>query len=641
MAVALYGAAAASWSLGLGRVTSTATLGQPLAVTLPVRLDAGEALAPECVSAEVHFGDNRQPTPAVQVGVVAEGIRITTITLIDEPVVTAQVTVGCTSRLSRQFTLFADPPAVNLTQASQQDAMPAPRSSRQTQAPAVASRTARTVRPRPTASPRVATEARATVRAPASSKARVPKRTERAVAATPRLQLDPIDTDLLADQRPRLDDKQAPPAEGASPQRTAAATTWRALNATPEEMARDREELRKLEEQFAAVRRDNAAMRNSLVALEARLLRAEEERYANPLVFGLTALCALLLLLLGSTWWRQRRQMQAAWWNEQARAVAETMSPPSSARSEVVTGAQREAEPEVTDPTPFTTIAAAGFPPPPAPQPAQAPVEPEPPAAAPPVEAPRREVSVEELIDLEQQAEFFVVLGQDDAAIDLLMSHVRNTAGTSPLPYLKLLEIYQHRGDRAEYDRIRDRFNNRFNAYAPSWGEGLMRGRTLEDYPEVTRRLESLWAIPAHALDVLQASLLRQDESAGTFDLPAYRELLFLYSIARDLSDTGRATGDVVDLLLPLGDEEPGQAEAFTLNTMGPLVAEPSQAHGSNNADHGPVQADEALPLLDLDLDVDMASAGEPKPEPRVRHSGLIEFERLDVTQPLPRRGRA
>ena len=32
-----------------------------------------------------------------------------------------------------------------------------------------------------------------------------------------------------------------------------------------------------------------------------------------------------------------------------------------------------------------------------------------------------RDVSVEELIDLEQQAEFFVVLGQDEAAIDLLM----------------------------------------------------------------------------------------------------------------------------------------------------------------------------------------------------------------------------
>jgi pilus assembly protein FimV len=30
-----------------------------------------------------------------------------------------------------------------------------------------------------------------------------------------------------------------------------------------------------------------------------------------------------------------------------------------------------------------------------------------------------RDVSIEELIDLEQQAEFFVVLGQDEAAVDL------------------------------------------------------------------------------------------------------------------------------------------------------------------------------------------------------------------------------
>ena len=40
----------------------------------------------------------------------------------------------------------------------------------------------------------------------------------------------------------------------------------------------------------------------------------------------------------------------------------------------------------------------------------------------PAVEEPARELSVEELIDLEQQAEFFIVLGQDDAAIELLMA---------------------------------------------------------------------------------------------------------------------------------------------------------------------------------------------------------------------------
>ena len=38
---------------------------------------------------------------------------------------------------------------------------------------------------------------------------------------------------------------------------------------------------------------------------------------------------------------------------------------------------------------------------------------------------------VDELIDLEQQAEFFLVLGEEESAIDLLMSHLRSSGGTS------------------------------------------------------------------------------------------------------------------------------------------------------------------------------------------------------------------
>ena len=630
--VALLGAASASWSIGLGRATSAAVLGQPLSITLPVRLDAGEALAPECVSAEVLFGDNHQPAPAVQVAVGAGGIRITTSTVVDEPVVTAQVTVGCAAQISRKFTLLADPPVVNLAQAPQAPAVassPAQDRPAHRRAPVTA-----TVQPaapsRANPPPRAAAEARAP-RAPSSTAARPPRRTERVAAAAPRLQLDPVDADMLADPGLRLDDTLPPPAEGSSEQRAAASALWQALNATPEEMARDREKLQKLEEQFAAVRRDSDATRNSLAALEARLQRAEQERHANPLVFGLAALSALLLLLLVSTWWKRRRELQAAWWNQEAQDIASAMAPQEHDGQEA-TNSQRLSDPVMTDPTPFTTTASVVLPTAPMPPVQTTMPEPELPAHAVAAEAPRREVSVEELIDLEQQAEFFIVLGQEDAAIDLLMSHVRNTAGTSPLPYLKLLEIYQHRGDRAEYDRIRDRFNNRFNAYAPSWDEDLMHGRTLADYPEVIRRLQSLWATPAHALNVLQASLLRQDEGAGTFDLPAYRELLFLYSIARDLSDAGRATGDVVDLLLPMGDE-PDQPGAFTLTTMGPLVAGAQPAHSA--------EPPAELPSLDLDLDLDVEHSPvierEPQPEPQ-RYSGLIEFERLDITQPLPRR---
>jgi pilus assembly protein FimV len=170
-----------------------------------------------------------------------------------------------------------------------------------------------------------------------------------------------------------------------------------------------------------------------------------------------------------------------------------------------------------------------------------------------PADEPPRELSVEELIDLEQQAEFFVVLGQDDAAIDLLMSHVRSDGGISPLPYLKLLEIYRRRGEEEAYQRIRERFNRRFNAYAPDWDSDLQLGRSLPDYPDIIERLQGLWATPARVMETLDASLFRRNNSDETFDLPAYRELLFLYSVARDLAEHGgKAPTMDVDLLLPL-----------------------------------------------------------------------------------------
>ncbi len=175
-----------------------------------------------------------------------------------------------------------------------------------------------------------------------------------------------------------------------------------------------------------------------------------------------------------------------------------------------------------------------------------------PPRASPEQGAPR-DVSIEELIDLEQQAEFFVVLGQDEAAVDLLVEHLRTTGGGSPLPYLKLLEIHHRLGDNAAYERTRTRFNHRFNAFAPEWGDDLHGGRSLEDYAGVVPRLQQVWSRPLDAMAELEALLFRKSRGE-LFELPAYREVLFLYSLARDLMDREATETGSVDLLLPLSD---------------------------------------------------------------------------------------
>jgi hypothetical protein len=176
----------------------------------------------------------------------------------------------------------------------------------------------------------------------------------------------------------------------------------------------------------------------------------------------------------------------------------------------------------------------------------------------------RRAVTVEEQIDLEQQADFFIVLGQDEAAIDLLLAHLRGTGGTSPMPYLKLLEIHSRRDDPEAYERIRARFNQRFNGVAPPWGTELAMGRSLEEYPEVLQRLQRAWWAPLDAMAELEAMLFRKGGDAELFELPAYQDVIFLYQLARDLLQQDQEGTHVpasqVDVLLPIDSARGGLA---------------------------------------------------------------------------------
>jgi pilus assembly protein FimV len=69
----------------------------------------------------------------------------------------------------------------------------------------------------------------------------------------------------------------------------------------------------------------------------------------------------------------------------------------------------------------------------------------------------------------------------------------------------------------------------------------------------VIPRLEQVWPRPLDAMAELEALLFRKSRGE-LFELPAYREVLFLYSLARDLLDREAVDTGSVDLLLPLAD---------------------------------------------------------------------------------------
>src|SRR5262249_6746716 len=146
------------------------------------------------------------------------------------------------------------------------------------------------------------------------------------------------------------------------------------------------------------------------------------------------------------------------------------------------------------------------------------------------------QVSVEELIDLEQQVDFFEVLGQDDAAVDLLRHRIAG-GQAGELPYLKLLEIYQRRGEEQPFKALSEQFAQRFKALAPTWDHSLNEGRGLDGYARVLAIIEQHWGDSGASMALLQNLLAHGGEDGQGFDLPAYRDLLTLYGLAREHSE--------------------------------------------------------------------------------------------------------
>ncbi|ALT76940.1 hypothetical protein AT984_06810 [Paucibacter sp. KCTC 42545] len=175
-------------------------------------------------------------------------------------------------------------------------------------------------------------------------------------------------------------------------------------------------------------------------------------------------------------------------------------------------------------------------------------------------------VSVELLIDLEQQVDFFLVLGQTESAVELLQERIR-TGTASALPYLKLMEIHQSHGQQAEFAAVAQSFAERFGAVAPTWGDDVNHGRELADYPDALRLLQLQWSDSGASMACLQQLLSEGNLGTTGFDLPAYRELLFLYSVARDLSEH-EVRSDDIDLFLPLDADATGAAGMDLMATM-------------------------------------------------------------------------
>ena len=609
-------------ALGLGEVRSSVTLGQPLNVAVPVTLADGETLGSECASADVIAGDAKMAPGSVRVR-VTQGrdsnesiLRISTTSVVDEPVLTVTVSAGCPTRISRTLVLLADPPLVSTatapaeTQTLATVAAPAPAAQPATAVDRTATTSTRVKRPvAPSRRSQAfnAKPARSVIAAaaPAASAASAPARSAPATAARTVARAEPKSRLQLEVGQVNVDQV---PALAAQQQASAAQASASAAEAAAS-AAGDR--IRSIEAELARVRAESKAQTDALLQLRQQLSLDREQRdQPSPWLMALLGLAALLAGVAVWLGWRLRKQSQlqqsADWWDRSAASVAPSMAQSQasdfqeSQRPAKVSAMQRL--PSAPAPWSDSTASQNGgvdvlISPMTVPAPTAVTI---PPIAAPSArdEEANRAMSVDEQIDLEQQADFFIALGHDDAAIDLLMAHMRSTGGGSPLPFLKLLEIHRRRGQREAYERTRVRFNQRFNSVAPDWQADPKAGRALEDYPLAIGRIQRAWPSPLDAMAELEALLFRRGAGAELFDLPAYQEVLFLYQMARDLhqaDDNTERTADV-DVLLPIGGRS-----APMVAPEGTIVLRPEFNDGEPLA-------------LDLDLDLPTRHGEVPRP---------------------------
>ena len=503
--LALCGSAAVphALALGFGRIPESLAYGQAIDLSVPLRLDPGESLSPACLSAEINLGERRLPKAAVRLqlegmgqGAQAARVRIRSDVVVQEPVLAVSLSVGCSGAVSRRFMVFADPPVTGV------DATP-------------------------------------------SVVAELPRAV---VGATPRFrsQDTPTRPAVATSTGAKGDTNPTGATRAVAAQDSAIANTVPVTRAVQEVSAAEQRVVA-LERNLQDMRVDATAHRAAMDQMRSRLGQADEWNQKVWMLLAVAIGLAAVALLQGLRLRNLQRERPAGRW-QGAVAASEVETLPSHA---AVVGL----------PLVDLSIRAGAGTPRAEPMDAMTPAQSSqvvvrregllPPGAI--AEATlTRAPSVDELIDLEQQAEFFLVLGEEDAAIDLLMAHLRSSGGVSPLPYLKLLAIYRRRQDRESFDRMRKRFERRFNAVAPDWDADPERGRALQDHPAVLAALQKAWQSPPEAMAELE-NLLLHKRGGEFFELPAYRDVLTLFAVARDLHrqvDDHPAAG--VDLLLPL-----------------------------------------------------------------------------------------
>ena len=652
MGAGLWLLAAGAGALSLGASRGAVVLGAPVDLSFDVQPDPGSDVGSSCVSAQLLAGDT--PIHDSKVRIVpwpdmrgrSPAVRLQAVVAVDEPVLTVILSAGCVGKVTRTYTFLVDLPTTVVRSGAPVDvarlsSLPgssadAPRNlqrapvSRAAPTTPIAPPEKRPVAAEPAPAPAAGTRPapRSAAQPPsARSKARLPAKAAlpQAPAAAPqatgrsRLVVDPLD-DLWLDRPVAL--RTSPemlltPSDEPSAQRAQAAALWKALNAQPEDGDPNGDRLKSLEADIATLRAQAERDRASALQVQQHLELALEERFPATLVYMLGGLLLAALLML-------------AWLSRKLRTVSEKNLLAWRDSVVAVGGLDAMAEHEEAlglTPHPGDTWTPSEMPPPPAPGPRVSAPQPlaagsgavplaptfvatvPAPSAAMPLQAPAATlkgsspppvplhiVGPEELFDIQQQAEFFVSVGEHQQAIDVLTRHIAERGDVSPLAYLELLRLYHTLSRVEEFTALRQEFLQSFNAQVPEFAVFHRTGRMLYHYTDALAEIEAQWTSPT-VLALLERFLFRREggDTVERFDLAAYDELLLLLAIAQTTLPSGRGNPAPRKRTTPLAPE---RADAVVIHKERPARA----AEKSDPPLVDPSEAQTQGDSLDLDL---------------------------------------
>ena len=566
-------------ALSLGRLQGSALIGRPVQVSVPVTLQAGEEL--NCVRAELQQQD-LLTTPLAWRLERTDGnavLRLSSSQPVQEPVITVRVTVGCHDQFSQGYVLLADPPpqreVVPLVVAPPVATVPVPAAE-----PAPA--------PRATARPAPRSAARPLAKAPPPAPARDP-----AGEGRPRLQVELLDIAIDQALEHKSSAQLAPPPPNALA-RAEAGGAWQGSYSPPEkQLAAAREQTQAVQAEIQALREQTRRQADQLQKL------ADQRNLARDIIAGIAG---ALAVGLGLVLWGGSRGTAAPRGRDPRSPVSPALAPEDSS---FVDSSFPEHAPEpprlAPEPDSGWSVQAHGA----------GGVR----AAESGYGRSRMLPSAEELLDVQEKANFFLAIGQPEKAIELLESRLLEHLGTSPFLWLDLLDLCRKLQRAEDYERVREQFQRHFPTRLPHFEEAHTQNGGLERYPKALSRIELLWPSTRVMQEIEKSLFEERAPGAIMFDLEASRELLLLYSIALDVTSLDDGRPYTPTMVTALEDKGQPQFENSQTHTQPmPLMELDSQPASMPGAminlgldlDFNALEKTPLLPELDLDFAVDV-----------------------------------